>query len=236
MTQQTSPSDVAKIFDAEWRDDQAAAPFAESFNVAPTDPVTVVLQRDDGRVVERHRWGLIPAWASDPREGSRMINARAETVASSPAFRVAFRKRRCIVPSDGFYEWQRRDGKRQPFYIRGADGALLAMAGLWSIWKDPATGLWVPSCSVVTTQANDQMAPLHDRMPVLLDEEARWTWLDPDETDAAFLQSLLEPAPEGVLDLYPVSSRVNSVRNNGEDLISPIDVAVAGAEQATLFG
>ncbi len=214
MTQQTSPSDVARIFDAEVREDE---PFVPSYNVAPTDPVTVVLQRDDGRAVERHRWGLIPAWANDPRDGARMINARAETVETSPAFRVAFRKRRCIVPADGFYEWQRRDGKRQPWFIH-------------------------PSCSVVTTRANDQMASLHDRMPVILERDAWWHWLDPAESDLAFLQSLLEPAPDDSLALYPVSTRVNSVRNNGPELIEPLVSAAAETDtkphngQQTLFG
>ena len=153
MTQQTPPEEVARIFDAEVRDHETEA-FQPSWNVAPTDPLTVVLQREDGRTVERPRWGLIPSWAKSSREGARFINARAETVATSPAFRVAFGKRRCIVPSDGFYEWQQTGGKRkQPFFLGPvADrGAVLAMAGLWSVWKDPATGLWVTSAAVITT-------------------------------------------------------------------------------------
>jgi len=237
MTQQTSPSDVARIFDAELRED---APFEPSFNVAPTDPVTVVLQREDGRVVERHRWGLIPAWAEAPSAGARMINARSETLQGSPAFRVAFRRRRCIVPSDGFYEWLRRDGNRQPFFLHAArgsgdDSGLLAMAGLWSLWKNPATGEWVSSCAVVTTAANDQVAPIHNRMPVILPRDAWWPWLDPDEKDLGYLRSLLVPAQSDALDLHPVSSRVNSVRNNGPDLIVPLE-PTAGMLQGTLFG
>ena len=238
MTQQTSPSDVARIFDAELREDE---PFEPSFNVAPTDPVTVVLQRDDGRVVERHRWGLIPAWADAPSAGARMINARSESVLASPAFRVAFRRRRCIVPADGFYEWLRQGGSRQPFFLHPAvDGSrdasgLLAMAGLWSLWKDPATGAWVSSCAVVTTEASDQVAPIHDRMPVILPRDAWWPWLDPDEKDLGYLRSLLVPAPSDALDVYAVSSRVNSVRNNGADLIVPLEPAAA-TEQGTLFG
>jgi putative SOS response-associated peptidase YedK len=234
MTQQTSPSDVARIFDAELRDEEAVP---ARFNCAPTDPLTVVLQRDDGRVVERYRWGLIPAWSSDPRDGARMINARAETVATSPAFRTAFRRRRCLIPADGFYEWRRGEGRPQPWYIRLSDGDPMAMAGLWSLWRDPATGGWVPSCSVVTTEASEQVAPLHDRMPVILGSDAWMPWLDPTERDTAFLHSLLVPLPDGALDLYPVSSRVNSVRNDGPDLIEPLAPAPpAGPEQPTLFG
>src|SRR5262245_56305297 len=167
MTQQTDPSDVARIFDADLRegDDE---PWRARYNVAPTDPITVVLQRDDGRVVERHRWGLIPSWARSPSEGAGKINARAETVADTPAFRVAFRQRRCIVPADGFYEWRREGSRRLPFYLHPPRGGVLAMAGLWSVWKDPSTGLWVPSAAVVTTSANATVGELHDRMPVIL--------------------------------------------------------------------
>ncbi len=235
MTQQTSPSDVARIFDAELRDPEPVPP---RFNCAPTDPLTVVVEREDGRVVERHRWGLIPAWAASPSEGSRRINARAETVAESPAFRVAFRRRRCLVPADGFYEWQRIDGRRQPWHVRRSDGAPMAMAGLWSLWRDPATGEWVASCAVVTTTPNDVVAALHDRMPVLLSEEARSIWLDPTETSAGLLRDLLVPSDPDELELFPVSSLVNSVRNEGEELIVPLaaEVPRAAPRQATLFG
>ena len=237
MTQQTPPSDVARIFDAELAVD---APFVPSYNVAPTDPVTVVVQRDDGRIVERQRWGLIPAWADSPSSGARMINARVETIASSPAFRTAFRRRRCIVPADGFYEWQRVGGRRLPYFLharapgsrRDGDG-LLAMAGLWSVWRNPATGSWIPSCAVVTAPANADVAPIHDRMPVILAPEDWKAWLNPNETDAGFLSGLLAPAPDGTLAMYPVSSRVNSVRNNGPDLIVPV---VPPVRQATLSG
>jgi putative SOS response-associated peptidase YedK len=236
MTQQTSPSDVARIFDAELREEEA---FEPSFNVAPTDPVTVVLQREDGRVVERHRWGLIPAWADAPSAGARMINARAESIVASPAFRVAFRRRRCIVPADGFYEWLREGGARRPYFIHAAAGAatmpgLLPIAGLWSLWKDPVTGQWISSCAVVTTEASEQLAPIHDRMPVILPRDAWLPWLDPEEKDLGYLRGLLVPARE-LLDLYPVSSRVNSVRNNGPHLVLPVEQpALLG--QTTLFG
>lgn len=218
MTQQTSPSEAARIFDAEPPDDETVAP---RFNCAPTDPLTVVLERDDGRLVERLRWGLIPAWAADPSQSARMINARAETVATSPAFRVALRRRRCIVPADGFYEWERRGATRQPWLIRRADRTPMAMAGLWSLWRDPASGHWVPSCAVITTVANATVVPLHDRMPVLLKEEDWDLWLDTNESSAELMHELLAPAPPDLLERYPVSLRVNSVRNEGPELIEP---------------
>jgi len=240
MTQQTSPEEVARIFDAEVREHEGE-PFAPSWNVAPTDPLTVVLQRDEGRMVERVRWGLIPAWAAKPSDGARLINARAESVASSPAFRVAFRARRCIVPSDGFYEWQGAGARRQPYFLGPpADdlGGVLAMAGLWSVWKDPATGSWVPSAAVITTRASGQVAPIHDRMPVLLPRDVWAGWLDPAEKDSDWLHSLLVPAPDDILAIHAVSTRVNNVRNDGPELVEPLDPTQAtdSPAQATLFG
>jgi putative SOS response-associated peptidase YedK len=236
MTQQTSPEEVARIFDAEVRD-VGDEPFVPSWNVAPTDPVTVVLQREDGRAVERHRWGLVPSWARSVKEGARHINARAETVAESAAFRTSFRKRRCIIPADGFYEWRRVGEKRkQPWFLGPhEDQAVLAMAGLWSVWKDPATGLWVLSATVITTDANDDVARLHDRMPVLLPRDAWATWLDPEQDDQGVLLSLLAPAPDGVLEMHPVSRRVNDVREDGPDLVDaapeePADAEVPGGQ------
>lgn len=241
MTQQTSPEEVARIFDAEVRD-AGGGPFEPSWNVAPTDPVTVVLQREDGRSVERHRWGLVPTWAKSLKEGARHINARAETVAESATFRTSFRKRRCIVPADGFYEWQRvGERRKQPWFLGPHDDhALLAMAGLWSVWKDPDTGLWVPSATVVTTDANEDVGRLHDRMPVLLPRDAWAAWLDPGQEDRGLLLGLLRPAPDGVLEMHPVSRRVNDVREDGPDLVDPVDEEPASeqraeARQGTLF-
>ena len=220
MTQQLSPSDVARIFDAD------LSPTVEDpgprYNCAPTDPLTVVLERDGGRSVETHRWGLIPAWASSRAEGGRMINARIETAATSPAFRVAFRRRRCIIPADGFYEWQRFERTRQPYLIRRPDGEPLPMAGLWSVWPDPATGDWVTSCAVVTTVADQHLAPLHDRMPALLDPADWAAWLDPGLTDPAAVRALLERPGSGPLEVFPVSTLVNNVRNEGTALIEPV--------------
>jgi len=220
MTQQTDPAVIGEIFDAEVRD--ADEPFRPRYNVAPTDVVTVVLQRDEGRMVERIRWGLIPSWAKKASEGARMINARAETVASSPAFRVSFAKRRCILPADGFYEWDRTGGAKQPYLLRPPQDGVLAMAGLWAVWKDPATGLWVPSVAVITTRANATVGAIHDRMPVLLARDAWARWLDPAVADPAELLGLLVPAPEDVLAMMPVSKAVNSVRNDGPELLLPL--------------
>jgi putative SOS response-associated peptidase YedK len=223
MTQVTDPAEVARIFDAEPRLDPASADTAPRYNVAPTQALTVVLQRaDEGRVVEQHRWGLIPSFSKSAKDGAKRINARAETVASSPSFRSSFARRRCIVPSDGFYEWRRTGGPRQPFFLHPPEGAVLAMAGLWAVWKDPETGLWVPSAAVITTAANRLVGTIHDRMPVLLPREAWDDWLDPAVDDQEYLLSLLEPAPDDVLDMVAVSTRVNNVRNDGPELLNPV--------------
>lgn len=228
MTQVTDPAEVARIFDAESRLDKESVDAQPRYNVAPTDALTVVLQRrDEGRVVEQHRWGLIPAFAMSIKDGAKRINARAESVATSPSFRTSFAKRRCIVPSDGFYEWRRTGGAKQPYFLHPPEDGVLAMAGLWAVWKDPATGLWVPSAAVVTTAANRLVAGIHDRMPVLLPREAWDDWLDPDVDDREYLLSLLEPAPDDVLAMVPVSSRVNDVRNDGADLIRPVEEVAA---------
>jgi putative SOS response-associated peptidase YedK len=224
LTQVTDPAMVARVFDAAVRLDPQDSATSARYNVAPTQPLTVVLQRaEEGRVVEQHRWGLIPSFASSAKEGARRINARAETVASSPSFRSSFARRRCIVPSDGFYEWRRTGGPKQPFFLHPPEGAVLAMAGLWAVWKDPATGLWVPSAAIITTGANRLVGRIHDRMPVLLPREAWDEWLDPAADDREYLLSLLEPAPDDVLAIIPVSTRVNDVRNEGPELIRPFD-------------
>jgi len=224
MTQITDPAEVARIFDADVRIDTNEESALPRYNVAPTQPLTVVLQRaDEGRVVEQHRWGLIPSFAKSARDGAKRINARAETVASSPSFRSSFVKRRCIVPSDGFYEWRRTGGPKQPFFLHPPEDAVLAMAGLWAVWKDPESGLWVPSAAVITTDANEFVSTIHDRMPVLLPREAWDDWLDPELDDRDYLLSLLVPAPDDVLAMYPISTRVNNVRNEGADLLTPVE-------------
>lgn len=217
-----TPTEMADVFDAEPL--QELAPAREGlnrWNVAPTDTVAAVVEQDGRRILGPLRWGLVPAWATDRREGARMINARAERLESSPAFRTSFERRRCIVPADGFFEWRRSAGRPLPFFIRRRDGAPMALAGLWTSWRDPATGQRLPSCSIVTCSPNTLVAELHHRMPVMLPATAWTTWLDANAAPHE-LHGLLQAAPAEELELFPVSARVNSVRNDGPDLVQPV--------------
>jgi putative SOS response-associated peptidase YedK len=245
------PEDLAEEFEI----DQASVketvtePLAPDFNVAPTKEVYAVVERPrdaggDGEEAERQlrtlRWGLVPFWAKDPKIGNRMINARMETVDEKPAFRQAFAKRRCLLPADGYFEWypteqKGKSGKplKQPFYIHPADGSVMAMAGLYEIWKDPTREeddpkrfLW--TCTVLTTTAEDVAGQIHDRMPLLVEKERYEAWLDPTSNDPAELRGLLVPAAPGLLEAYPVSTEVNNVRNNGPDLVVPLDAVGEG--------
>ena len=224
-------------------------PLPPNYNVAPTDPVYAVVERLDKaapqlppqRQLRVVRWGLVPSWAKDRKIGSRLINARAETLADKPAFRKAFAARRCLLPADGYYEWYGDAGvvadspknsskkgtpTKQPFFIRGRGGGILAMAGLYEFWRDPAvpegSDPWLWSCAVITTEATDDVGRLHDRMPMLV-EPAGWDrWLDPRTAGLDELRALLVPAAPGRLEAYAVSTQVNDVRNNGSELIAPI--------------
>ncbi len=203
---------------------EAEPPTAEllpTYNLAPTDEAAVVVERGDRRAIRAYRWGLIPSWAKDEKIASKLFNARAETLATSGAFRESFRRRRCIVPADAFYEWQRQGGARQPFLIRRADGAPLALAGLWSGWHHPETEQVIRTFTIVTTTANRTLSAVHDRMPVMLAREHWARWLDPTLQDTGELTALLEPAADNELVLYPVRALVNNVRNNGPELIEP---------------
>ena len=196
---------------------------APNYNVAPTDPVYAVAERKGERQLGVFRWGLIPHWAGSAKGAARFINARAETVQTKPAFRDSFRSKRCLVPADGFYEWEKlEDGRKLPHYFFSADRTPVAFAGLWAAWQDPATGEWVRTCAIVTTDPNRQMRPIHDRMPALLPPQAWDEWLDRDNEDAAALMSLLGPPPEDALDEYAVSTLVNSVKNNLPELVEPL--------------
>ena len=227
------PSELAQIFDAEVRDPGAFEELGPRYNVAPTQPVTVVVQHDEGRLIELHRWGLVPSWADSVAVGARMINARAETLATSSAFRPSLLRWRCVIPADGFYEW-RRDGKaRKPFLIHAADDRPLAFAGLWAPWRDPSTGSWLLSASVVTTAANGIVAELHNRMPAILSADEWPLWLDPTISDSGLLESLLHPAPDDLLRLDPASPLVNNANNEGPELL---EVPAAGEPALTLFG
>jgi putative SOS response-associated peptidase YedK len=220
------------------------------YNVAPTKAVVAVVQRHprdaEGqpdpdhteRLLRVMRWGLVPHWAKDRNVGAKMINARAESAATKPAFRSSVTRRRCILPADGWFEWKRDGANKQAMYMTGGDGASLAMAGLWSTWHDPNGDPDAPplvTCTVVTTDAVGQLTEVHDRMPLLLDPGNWANWLDPDRTDVADLLTSHDLPLIESLELRPVSSMVNSVRNNGPELIERIDLAPNLDEAPTLF-
>ena len=217
-----SPEQIAAQFDV-------AEPerLADRFNIAPTQPVGIVRLERGG--AEREwalvHWGLIPSWAKDPGIGSRMINARGETVAEKPSFRAAMKRRRCLVPADGFYEWKRIGKRKQPYYIRLRSHAPFAFAGLWEIWAGP-DGSELESCTLITTTPNELMADLHDRMPVILAPEDYAQWLgtgqDADRREIGQLQHLIRPYDAADMQAYPVSTNVNNPMHEGEALISPV--------------
>jgi putative SOS response-associated peptidase YedK len=189
------------------------------FNIAPTQQVAAI-PNEPARRLALFRWGLVPFWAKDPKIGSQMINARAETVAEKPAFRNALRKRRCLILADGFYEWRKEGARKTPTYIRLSSHRPFAFAGLWESWKAP-DGSSLLSCAIITTSANELMKPIHDRMPVILPPERQSVWLDPAEQDASLLTSLLAPFDSSRMEAYPVSTRVNSPANDAPDLLVP---------------
>lgn len=232
------------------------------YNVAPTKQVPAVLDRRPKdapeeaaavRQLRTVRWGLVPSWAKDISIGSRMINARFETVHEKPSYRRAFARRRCLLPADGYFEWYtvqdqgdspdaaagekkaKRKPQKQPYFIRPNDGDIMAMAGLYELWRVPEEGVekaggiepgeWVWTCTVITTNAPDDLGRIHDRMPMIVERD-RWdAWLDPGLTDPERVRALLTPAMAGTMEAYPVSKAVNNVRNNGPELIEP---AVSG--------
>ena len=188
------------------------------YNIAPTQEAPVVRTIGDGRRLDMLRWGLVPAWAKDMDISARMINARAETVAEKPSFKAAFRRRRCLVPADGFYEWQKTPAGKQPYRITLKGGEPFAFAGLWERWEkgDPA----LESCTIITCPPNEATAAIHDRMPVILPREAERVWLDPDQQDQDTLRALLTPYAATQMEAYPVSTLVNSPRNDTPDVIA----------------
>jgi len=247
--------------------DRVSEPLRPDYNVAPTKPVYAVLTRAPrpsesagaeakaaggpaaadaeqapgvARELRVLRWGLVPYWAKDTKIGSRLINARAETVDAKPAFRQAFKRRRCLLPADGYYEWQRADGgesdspggkggPKQPYFIFRKDGGPLAFAGLYELWRDASLPddhehAWLWTATIITTSAPDDLGRIHDRMPMVIPPDRWQDWLDPAMNDPADLMALLAPAASGGLTSYPVSPAVNSVRNNGPQLIERIEV------------
>jgi putative SOS response-associated peptidase YedK len=224
------------------------------FNVAPQDEVLAVRAAPGqerhggagparpGRRLGRYRWGLVPSWAKDPGVGARAVNARAESLAQRPMFKAALARRRCIVPADAFYEWQRlpvgegglaaspaaarparRRGRTQPWCFRAADGSLLGFAGLYEVWRASPEAEWLATCTIITTEANEMMAPVHDRMPVILRPEDYERWLEPGELDEGELRTLLAPAPDGLLVGYRVGPEVGSSRSEGPQLAEPVE-------------
>ena len=191
-----------------------------SYNIAPTQSVLTVTNRDV-RHAEYMRWGLIPSWARDASIGNRMINARGETLAQKPSFRNALQRRRCLVLADGFYEWQKAGKTRRPMRVVLKSGDPFSFAGLWETWRNPG-GETVRSCTIVTTQANELLRPIHERMPVILPRELEEFWLDGDVTDSAALTDVLAPYPDEAMDFFQVSPLVNKAANNGPDLIVPV--------------
>ena len=201
------------------------------FNLAPTQDVAVIRSWEPGRSIEWLRWGLIPSWAKDASFGAKTINARAETVREKPSFRSAFKARRCVVLADGFYEWNRHGKTKSPFRIRRKDGAPMAFAGLWESWQPKAAAEPVLTCTVITCPPNQTMQPIHDRMPVILAQNAIPKWMAPTAPGTeAGLASLLVPAPKDDLEAYRVSTLVNSVRNDTPACIAPYEPA-----QGSLF-
>ena len=240
------PEDLIEEFEVV--ENRVPAPLPPDYNVAPTKEVYAVVERPPSsdrngeqppqpppaqRQLRVVRWGLVPSWAKDPAIGNRMINARMETLAEKPAFKRAFAKRRCLLPADGYFEWYPTEEKtkagkprKQPFFIRPKDGSSLAMAGLYEIWRDPTRAEGDPerfrwTCTVITTQAEDELGKIHDRMPLMVEPE-RWAqWLDPTQEQRSLLE-LLVPASPGRLEAYPVSTEVSNVRNNGPQLLDPL--------------
>jgi putative SOS response-associated peptidase YedK len=229
----SSPERIAEYFGAEF---DGTATLGENYNVAPTQDIYAVVPGPDGTPqLQTFHWGLIPLWAKDTKIGNKLINARAETLAEKPAYKGVFKKNRCLIPMDGFYEWKAGDpdgpltkaGKprKQPMYVHRLDGEPLAVAGLWSAWRDKEVGEgpWLHSATIVTTAANGTMRSIHDRMPVILPQSAWETWLDSENNDLEALGKLLVPASDDLLTMQPASFDVNSVRNNRPELLSADD-------------
>jgi putative SOS response-associated peptidase YedK len=206
--------------------------FPPRYNVAPTQPVPIVRLVDGQRQFTLVRWGLIPPWVKDPRQFSLLINARGESVNEKPAFRNAMRRRRCLFPADGFYEWKDEGGRKRPFCVRPKNGEPIAFAGLWETWMGP-NGEELETAAIVTTAANRELAALHDRMPVVLAPDAFDLWLDCRKVDAMTATALITPARPGLLDAYEISSAVNRADNDGPALIEPASAQTAGAEAAS---
>ena len=201
--------------------DQVEAQVQPSYNIAPTQSIVTVAQHDGQNVLENMRWGLIPVWAKDMSIGSKMINARAESVAEKASFKRPLKSRRCLIVADGFYEWQKEGAKKIPMFIHLKSQKPFAFAGLYDVWKSP-DGDWITSCAIITTRPNELMETIHNRMPVILPKTAYKSWLDAANQDLDELVALLQPYPADKMLAYPVSPLVNSPRNNSPECIQAI--------------
>jgi len=217
-TQISSPQKISKEFKVPFN---ITPKFHPAYNIAPSQPVLALLVENNNQKFDFVNWGLIPSWAKDPAIGNRMINARAETISEKPSYRGPFKHSRCLVIADGFYEWKKGPGASQPYYIRLKSKNPFGFAGLWSHWTSD-DGSEIRSCTIITTEADDFMRPIHNRMPVILQEKARGEWLDPHNSDQKTLLSLLGPYPAKEMEAYPISKIVNSPINDLPDCIKPI--------------
>jgi len=213
---------VEEYFDCSWDEPD----WNPRYNIAPTQPVAVVRQnpKEPVRELSLMRWGLIPSWAKDSTVAAQMINARSETASTKPAFRDALKFRRCLIPADGFYEWMRTGKSKQPYCFEVNEGELFAFAGIWDRWKNP-TGNWMKTCSILTTTPNAVTAPVHDRMPVILDSYGYDLWLDPGMKDVSAASDLLKPYDARLMRCYPISTRINHVVNDDPECCVPVEVA-----------
>jgi len=220
FVQSQSPNIYAEFFGA---DIIKTEELKASYNVAPTDPVYAIAEHDDQRILGAFKWGLLPFWAKDRKMAARNINARVETVAEKSSFRESFERRRCLIPADGFYEWEVKPKGKLPHFIYTADKRPMALAGLWASWKDPETGERVRTCTILTGEPNDLVAPIHDRMPISLPRGLWSVWLDPENHDTGALGDLLATLRKPDLAEHPVSTLVNKVQNNVPELIAPLE-------------
>lgn len=191
------------------------------YNIAPSQDVLAIINDGQNNRLGKLRWGLIPRWAKDPKIGHKMINARAETLAEKPSFKYSFKRQRCLIPADSFYEWKRAGGRKIPMRIRLKSGELFAFAGLWSRWVSPE-GQAIHTCTIITTRPNELMKDIHDRMPVILRKEDEDAWLDPRNQDTEYLRQFLEPYDGKQMEAYEVSTVVNSPKNDGPECIEPV--------------
>lgn len=219
----TQTQSVPKIMQ-EFAVAQVSCDLGPSYNIAPTQKVAVIIT-DEVKQLVPVRWGLIPSWAKDTFVGSKMINARAETITEKASYRNAFKKRRCLVVADGFYEWQNLGGTKRPVYIRLKTGKPFGFAGLYEVWNSPE-GEAITTCTIITTDANEIMKPIHERMPVIIPKQDEDTWLDAATQDQSLLHNLLKPYPAEEMEAYPVSKRVNSPKNNTAECIEQLKLRI----------